>query len=140
MIAVAEPIRAVAVGEHIRLMQALGRELERAMDAISRNDLLELEDSIASQQTLSSGLQVLANELRTPAGAGSVGLVPDGDVSRQIRQAVAELGKLNLRYSILLQHTSRSVAQMAALFDSVRGDFQEDAGAGLRHQTWSCQM
>jgi flagellar biosynthesis/type III secretory pathway chaperone len=140
MIALEERTRTAVAGEHVRLMQALGRELERAMSAIARNDLLEFEDSITTQQALSCALSELARELRAPVVCGPDTDSLDEDLRQQIRNAVAELQNLNLRYSILLQQSSRSAAQMAALFHSVRGQFQEDAGARSKHQTWSCQM
>jgi hypothetical protein len=126
-------------GEHVRLLQALARELERAMQAMVRNDLAELEDSIAIQQELSQRLSGLACQLRAPAPAlGS----PDADepLRAQVQAASAELQKLNLRYSILLEHSSRSVAMMASLFNSLRGQIQEGTGARSKQQTWSCQV
>jgi len=129
-------------GEHLQLLRTLARELERAMAAIAGNNIDELEDSVASQQAMSLRLSELADELSAPlslsraAGADSI----DQDLNGQIRAANAQLQKLNLRYSILLKHSSRSVALMASLFNSFRGQFQEDSGARLKHQTWSCQM
>jgi hypothetical protein len=140
MTAVMGKSRTAAAGEHIRLMQSLAHELERAMQAIARNDLEELEDSIAHQQALSSALGRLANELSSPIPAAEAVDSLDADLSQQIRHAVSELQRLNLRYSILLQHSSRSIAQMVSLFSSARGQFQEGSGPRSKHQTWSCQM
>ncbi len=112
------------------------------MDAMSRNDLQELEDSVANQQELSQQLGTLADEL----SASSQACYPlpaqstDSSLMREIRAATGELQRLNFRYSILLQHSSRSVALMASLFTSFRGQFQEASGARLKHQTWSCRM
>ena len=140
MMAAEVQTRTATAGEHIRLMQLLGRELERAMDAIGRNDLLDLEDSIANQQALSSALSEVACSLGAPVKTSPAIDQIDEHLSRQIREAVAGLQTLNLRYSLLLQHSSRSMAQMASLFSSVHGQIQEDAGARSKHQTWSCQM
>jgi hypothetical protein len=128
-------------GEHLRLLRSLARELERAMAAIAGNNLEELENSIATQQELSLRLGELAEHLRAPqpaapAAADSI----DEDFRNQIRAANHELQKLNLRYALLLQHSSRSVAMMASLFNSFRGQFQEASGARLNHRTWSCQV
>jgi hypothetical protein len=130
--------RTPTTGEHLRLLQALARELERAMQAIVRNDLPELEDSISTQQDLSQQLSALAGELRSeaPSLKEPVGHTP---VMAQIKSAAAELRRLNLRYSILVEHSSRSVAMMASLFNSFRGQIQEATGARLKQQTWSCQ-
>jgi hypothetical protein len=64
----------------------------------------------------------------------------DNDMTNQIQAASGVLQKLNLRYAALLQHSSRSVALMASLFSSFKGQFQEASGPRLKHQTWSCQV
>jgi hypothetical protein len=61
-------------------------------------------------------------------------------MKQQIRSASQTLQRLNQRYAALLRHSSRSVAQMASLFSSFQGKFQEASGPRLKHQTWSCQM
>lgn len=131
--------RHARAGEHLQLLQALSAELERAMQAMVRNDLADLEDSIASQQELSRRLSALAGELRAATPSLAAHSADEG-LQGQIRCAAAELNKLNLRYSILLEHSSRSVAMMASLFHSFRGQIQEGAGAGSQHQTWSCRV
>ncbi|HVU46805.1 MAG TPA: hypothetical protein VHD85_11800 [Terracidiphilus sp.] len=142
MIAAEVRTRSVKAGEHLQLLRSLASELERAMDAMSRNDLQEFEDSIASQQDLSEQLSRLADEL----SAASQPTYPlpsqsaDSDLMHEIRTATGELQRLNFRYSILLEHSSRSVALMASLFTSFQGQLQEASGPGLKHQTWSCQM
>ncbi len=142
MIAVSVKTRTVQAGEHLQLLRSLGRELERAMDAIARNDLDELEKSVANQQEMSARLSSLADDLNLPADTH----IPfssesiDPDLMHEIRSATGELQKLNLRYSILIKHSSRSIALMASLFSSFRGEFQEASGARLKQQTWSCQM
>lgn len=112
------------------------------MSAIAGNDLPELEDSIATQQALSVELGDLADQLRDSALAARTASVDtiDAGLMRQIHSASAELQRLNLRYSILLKYSSRSVALMAALFNSFRGQIQEASGAGSSYQTWSCRM
>ena len=112
------------------------------MSAIAGNNLSELEDSIATQQALSAELGDMADQLRDSSLASRTATVDtiDPGLMRQIHSASAELQRLNLRYSILLKYSSRSVALMAALFNSFRGQIQEASGAGLSHQTWSCRM
>ncbi len=142
MIAADLKTRNSRAGEHLQLMRSLARELERAMRAISGNDLVELEDSVAIQQTLSAELGDLADFLRESALQKQPVAVDtiDAGLMREIRSASEELQRLNLRYSILLKYSSRSVALMAALFNSFRGQLQEASGARLKHQTWSCRM
>jgi len=132
--------RIAAAGDHLQLLSALARELERAMAAIAGNDLPGLEDSIASQQELSARLGELA-QARSAAARGPGAEVEGVDASlrEQIRAAAQELQKLNLRYSILLQHSSRSAALMASLFSSFRGQIQEASGTRLHPPALSCQ-
>jgi uncharacterized phage infection (PIP) family protein YhgE len=128
--------------EYLQLLGALAAELEKAMNAIAQNALPDLEESVVNQQALSGRLSSLVNQicvpLRTEAPTSQPGL--DEDMFRQIRSASNSLQQLNRRYAALLQHSSRSVAQMAALFNSVRGQIQEASGPRLKVQTWSCQM
>jgi hypothetical protein len=135
-------IRNGKAGEHLHLLRALALELQRAMTAIAANDLPELEDSVANQQELSARLTFLAENWRTSLASAPAASVDGVDASLrdQIRSAAGELQKLNLRYSLLLQHSSRSVALMASLFRSFRGQLQEAPGAGLQQQTWSCHV
>ena|SRR5215475_1345151 len=134
--------RSVKAGEHLQLLRSLASELERAMGAMSRNDLQELEESVTNQQELSQQISNLANELSSsPQPSYSLPTQPiDSDLMREIRTATGELQRLNFRYSVLLEHSSRSVAMMASLFTSFRGQLQEASGPRLKHQTWSCQM
>lgn len=126
-------------GEHLELLRSLARELERAMRAIAHNNLSELEESIASQEDLSIRLTALAQDRRGAAPQLASAGASDGDFRQEVQAAAGELQKLNLRYSMLIEHSSRSAAQMAALFSSLRGQFQEDSGAREKQQTWSCQ-
>ncbi|HTV16403.1 MAG TPA: hypothetical protein VME68_16915 [Acidobacteriaceae bacterium] len=131
-------IRTHNPGEHLRLLQLLARELERAMQAIVRNDLADLEESIGTQQDLSRQLSALAEHLRADS-PGLRAATRNHTLQPQIDQAAAELRRLNLRYSILVEHSSRSVAMMASLFNSFRGQLQEGTGDRSKQQTWSCQ-
>jgi len=128
--------------EYLQVLGALGGELEKAMHAIAHNALPDLEESVTNQQVLSGRLTSLVNQICIPleTAAPISQRCLDEDMIRQIRSASYSLQQLNRRYAALLQHSSRSVAQMAALFNSVRGQIQEASGARLKVQTWSCQM
>ena len=128
--------------EYLYVLRSLATELERAMQAIAQNRLSDLEDSVANQQMLSSRLGELVCELCVPLEADTAVFQTDtdDDQMRQIFTASAALQKLNQRYAALLKHSSRSVALMASLFSSFKGQFQEASGSRLKHQTWSCQM
>jgi hypothetical protein len=128
--------------EYLQLLGLLAVELERAMQAIARNALPDLEESVVNQHVLSDRLTSLVNQMCTSLRTETPASQPclDEDMVRQIRSASCSLQQLNRRYAALLQHSSRSVAQMAALFNSVRGQIQEASGPRLKVQTWSCQM
>ena len=129
-------------GDHLQLLRSLSSELERAMRAIAGNDLPELEDSVATQQALSLQLGDLADFLGESAQNQKTAKTDaiESGLMREVHSAVGELKRLNLRYSILLKHSSRSVAMMAALLSSCGGQIQEASGARLKLQTWSCRM
>lgn len=133
--------RSTKAGEHLALLRSLARELESAMNAIASNNLRELEDSIAAQQILSGQLSDLARELSAPAPQDAAPAESiDSTLRAQIGAANAELQKLNLRYSCLIQHSSRSVALMASLLNSFRLQLREASGEGLQQRTLSCQV
>jgi len=134
--------RCLKAGEHLRLLRSLASEVERAMRAIAANRLGEFEESIAIQQELSSRLNQVAGEFRKSAPDSAL---PQSDsisaeLKLEIRAAAAELHNLNLRYSHLLQHASRSAAQMVSLFNSFKGQLKEVPGDRSKVQTWSCQV
>lgn len=124
--------------EHLELLRALARELERAMSAVVANDVAEFEDSIAQQQALSFRLTRLV-----AAQTHSASLDPeriDPGLKHQMRAAAEALDTLNRRYAALLQHAGRSVAMMVSLFRSFQGELREGAGASAHHATWSWQV
>ena len=129
------------VEEHLQLLRSLAQELERAMQAIARNSLPDLEDSIANQQTLTARMVDLREDVTGSFKKSAASPVEiDGDLMQQVRDASSKLQLLNRRYSILLHHSSRSVEMMVSLFSSFRGQIQEGSGPRLKHQTWSCQV
>jgi len=129
-------IRIIPAGEHLELLRALSFELERAMEAIARNDLQELEDSIAIQQSLCLLLSNSSQKIAEGSGqlAESTPLL-DPEIKRQIGDATGELKKLNQRYSILLKHSSQSAKMLALLFSSYRGQIKEASGQGSKDQS-----
>ena len=128
--------------EYLQLLQSLASEMQKAMQAIAHNALPDLEESVASQQIMSARLLVLADEispsLKSNPAVSPAGL--DAKMMQQVRVAGDALQNLNRRYAELLLHSSRSVALMASLFNSYKGQFKEASGPRLKHQTWSCQM
>jgi len=123
--------------EYLQLLGALAAELEKALSAIAQNALPDLEESVVNQQALSGRLTSLVTQICIPLETKAPTYE---DLIQQIRSASDSLQQLNRRYAALLQHSSRSVAQMVGLFNSVRGQIQEASGSRLKVQTWSCQV
>jgi hypothetical protein len=129
------------LGEYLELLHSMAYELDRSMEAIAHNSLAPLEDSIASQQCLAARLHTLAGDLSKPVDpAAASPAFDDESLMRQIHAAAESLQRLNQRYAALLKLSSHSVGLMISLFSSFRGQIQEETGAGLKHQTWSCQV
>ena len=148
MTAIAVEDRNVKTAEYLELLRSLASEMEKAIHAIAHNALPDLEESVASQQIMSNRLLVLAVEISpslkshsavSPASVDPPAFV-DEDMIHQVQTAGDTLQRLNRRYAALLQHSSRSVALMASLFSSYKGQIKEASGPGLKHQTWSCRM
>ena len=138
---VPDPNRRAA--EYLHLLQALAEELEAAMGAISRNALLDLEESLVDQEALGARLRLLAGEAalfrqRRSETASPAGI--DSELVNRMIRASTTLQQLNREYAVLLQHSSRSAAMMVSLLSSCKGQFQEASGPRLKVQTWSCQM
>jgi hypothetical protein len=127
--------------EHLQILDSLAHELERAMQAITRNSLSDLEESVANQEALSARLIELGDDLNRRLNTRAAKPIQvDSDLMRQVRHAYDTLQSLNRRYSTILEHSSRSVGLMVSLFSSLRGQIKEGSGTGLKHQTWSCQI
>lgn len=130
------------LGEYLQLLRQLSSEIERGMQAISRNSIAELEDSIASQQALSARLSELSQDAPQRLSEHPLVAPPlsESALKDQIRAASVELQQLNRRYSALLDHASHSVALMVSLFSSFHGKIQEGSGSGREYRTLSCRI
>jgi phosphoglycerate-specific signal transduction histidine kinase len=130
------------VEEYLQLLRSLACEVERAMQAISRNSLPDFEESVRKQETLSARVTDIAKELNVFARTGADSHLPhtSDSLMSEIKAASSTLQTLNQRYGALLQHSSRSVALMVSLFDSFRGNLREGNGSRPKLQTWSCQI
>ena len=119
--------RELKAAAYLQSLRDLAYELERAMQAIARNALVEFEDSIANQQSICSRLRELVHDLSTPLEVEitAINATFDRDMTSQIQAASGVLQKLNYRYAALLQLSSRSVSLMTSLFSSFNGQFQE---------------
>lgn len=127
--------------EYLDHMQALGAELENAMQIIPRNSLVELQESVGRLEILAGCLADMSKHLTLPGGCDRPAAVPivSAEMAAQIRAANEHLRLLNKRYSALLRHSSHSVALMLSLFKSSRGDYRGTSGSTLNRQAWSCR-
>src|SRR5271165_6519156 len=106
MLAAAQKERNDKAAEYLQLLRSLAGEMEVAMQSIAGNSLAEFEDSVASQQLLSSRLVALVNELCIPLESipSTSPARVDESMMHQIHGASETLQRLNRRYAALLQH------------------------------------
>lgn len=127
---------------YLQHMQELGHEISAAMDAIASNAIPEFQESVARQEMLCASMAAMANTVgegfRSSKETTLAGIDPA--VEFKIRAASKAILELNLQYSALLRHSSRSIALLALLCRSYTGEVQEARGPRLKHQTWSCEM
>ena len=128
--------------EYLETARALVSELERAMLAISCNELSDLEESVAEQEILTDRLKTLQRQfrVRNDIHPALVQSQLDRKLAEEVVFACAELQGLTRVYEAVLRHSSHSASLMASLLDSFKGQFQEASGPRRKYQTWSCQM
>ncbi|MGD0938444.1 MAG: hypothetical protein ABR905_01945 [Terracidiphilus sp.] len=123
-------------------MQELAFEISAAMDAIASNKLSKLQECIARQEVLCAELcttaTIASDGLRSPEASSRAGLDPA--IQQKLQAAGNAIRELNLQYASLLRHSGRSIALLSLLCNCQAGRFQEDRGARLKRQTWSCEM
>ena len=134
--------RAELANAYQQQLQALGYEIRVAMQAIASNSLEKLEDSVATQQVLSTELAKLAKRLSEQLNSSEHALqaFPSGPVEEKVHSTGRAIHELNAQYSSLLKHSGRSIALLSSLCRSHAGQFPEARGARLKRQTWSCHM
>jgi hypothetical protein len=127
---------------YLQQLQALAFEISVAMDAIARNAITTLQESVAKQEMLCAVLANLAHTIGEPVTASErLSLVlTDHSVARKIRATRMAIQDLNLQYAALLKHSGRSIALLVSLCRSHTGQIQEAGGSRSKRQTWSCEM
>jgi hypothetical protein len=128
--------------EYLESLEALARELDRAMQAIAARELLLLEDSVSRQRAACARLAELpkrssARRLKSPE---AISAPPDAELSSRIETAAASLLVLNKRYSVLLKYSGETVRLFAGLFRSYAGHTHPGAGISPNLHTWSCEL
>lgn len=134
------PGRNQQAAEYLGLLHSLSSELEHAIEAITTNSVVDLEESIANQYLLSARIISASHDLHQPVqlAAGASQGTSD-NVMDQIHSAARRLQTLQQHYSAVLQYSSRSVSLMIVLFKSIQGEYQE-TNSGMKQQTWSCEI
>ena len=126
---------------YLQYLQALAAEISVAMDAIAKNAIAGLQESIDRQEMLCALLANLAVTHSNPIPSSGRALVfSNSSVAREIQAAIGAIRDLNLQYAALLKHSGRSVALLLSLCRSHTGQLQEAAGSRSKRQTWSCEM
>lgn len=127
---------------YLQQMQELASEISVGMDAIAANKLPNFQDSVSRQEVLCSSLATMANAVsegfRLPDAPSPSSIDPS--IEHKIQAAGDAIRELNLQYAALLKHSGKSIALLSLLCNSHAGRFQEDRGARLKRQTWSCEM
>jgi len=127
---------------YLQQLQQLGHEISTAINAIAADALPVLQESVAKQEMLCASLVTRANEVASVIAAPSTQQPSSIDkaIETRIRAASGAIRELNLQYSALLKHSGRSIALLSLLCKSHAGQMREERGAGLKRQTWSCEM
>ena len=126
---------------YLQYLQALAAEISVAMDAVAKNAIAMLQESIDRQEMLCALLANLALTHSNPIPSSGRALVfSNSSVAREIQAAIGAIRDLNLQYAALLKHSGRSVALLLSLCRSHTGQLQEAAGSRSKRQTWSCEM
>ncbi len=126
---------------YLQYLQALAAEISVAMDAVAKNAIAGLQESIDRQEMLCALLANLAVTHGNPIPSSGRALVfSNSSVAREIQAAIGAIRDINLQYAALLKHSGRSVTLLLALCRSHTGQLQEVAGSRSKRQTWSCEM
>lgn len=132
----------VRAQEHLDVVCSLMKELDFALLAITRNELTELEGSLARQEHLTWRLGVSLGLGATGSKVEGVAQwsAADQHLTLEIYEARQSLRRSSQVYEAVLRHASHSGRLMLSLFDSRTGNFREASGTRRGQQTWSGQM
>ncbi len=117
--------------EYLAGLRALSRQLSSAISAIERNDLVQLQSSVAAQESLCCEL--------TGAPWPVSPLATESAVLDEIRATRMELAQLNRVYAAVLKRAQRSAALVIALYRSFGQGYAKDAPPPEK-QTLSCEV
>lgn len=125
---------------YLEQLQELATEISVATEAIAANALPKLQSSVSRQEMLCASLASMAKTIGSmPSSPNQQNPEIDTAMQSRIQAATAAVCELNLKYAALLRHSGKSIALLSLLYKSHTGRIQEDRGAGMKHQTWSCE-
>jgi len=118
--------------EHLARLRVLSQQLTTAISAIERNDLAQLQSSVAAQESLCCEL----TGVQWPLLPGAM----ESALLDEIRATQMELAQLNRVYAAVLKRAQRSAALMTALYRSFGQGYAKDAPPPAEKQTLSCEV
>jgi hypothetical protein len=126
---------------YLQHLRALAGEISVAMNAVAKNAIATLHESVDRQEML---CVLLANLALTYSkhiqSSGRLPVFSDSSLAPQIQAATGAIRDLNLQYAALLKHSGRSVELLLSLYRTHTGQLQEAAGSRSKRQTWSCEI
>jgi len=118
--------------EQVARLRALSQQLGLAITAIERNDLGQLQGSIAAQESLCCEL----TDVKRPSSP----LATDSALLTDLRAAQVELAQMNRVYAAVLKRAQRSAALLTALYRSFGEGYAKDAPPPVEKPTLSCEV
>ena len=117
--------------EQAARVRALSQQLSLAITAIERNDLGQLQGSVAAQESLCCEL--------TSVNWPSSPLATESALLADLHAAQVELAQMNRVYAAVLKRAQRSAALMTALYRSFGEGYTEGAPPAEK-PTLSCEV
>ena len=115
--------------EHLARVRALSSEVQTVICALEKNDLSQLEQSVARQE-------ILCTEIAALKAKSTESRLPDVNSAAEIRHAYMVLAHKNRVCAALLKRSDRTVGLLSGLYRCY--------GAGLERKstnhTWSCEV
>jgi len=116
---------------HLASVQTLSHEIRSAIEAMEYNDLEQLQNCVARQETLCH--EITKMQWPMPATQNESRLV------KQIREAHFELARLNRLYREVLKRAERSARLILAVYQQHGRGYSKDAAARTDNHTVSCE-
>ncbi len=147
-------LRDSAAGAYLQVLESMAQEVETAIEAISGNRLLDLEESVRKQEILCGTMAAAAGRLRHQnhiqvskehqrlhsdledvrlsdfRRKGSSSANSSEPSLKRMQSAEERLRSLNQQYLALLHHSGRSIELLSSLCRSYQGRFHAQSNVG----------